>query len=201
MTQTDAVGTSRVGAGGWLFRALLVAGAGFMVYSWFAPWWSAKVSVIPGEDHMVLHPWGIDAVAQVRANTDEALYSMPFPGIFAGFMWTYLVVCMLALLASLFVTKRISLGRFKVPLAPVLIGVVGLTYLIAVGLAFGIGELKAGWSGANFVGNSTIKNAMTGTKIKMVAELKPGYWLAVGAGAVLVVLALLRGLFVGKPKA
>lgn len=200
MTQTDAVGTSRGGAGIWLFRVLLVAGAAFMVYSWFAPWWSAKVSVIPGQDHMVLHPWGIEAVAQVRANTDESLYSMPFPGIFAGFMWIYLAVCLLALVLSLFVGRQVSIGRIKLPLAAVLIGFVGLTYMIAVGLAFGIGELKAGWAGSNFIGNSTIKNAMTGTKIKMVADLKIGYWLALGAGGFLTVLSLLRFLFVGKSK-
>ncbi len=201
MTNTDAAGTSRGGTGAWIFRVLLVAGAAFMVYSWFAPWWSAKVSVIPGEDHMVLHPWGIEAVAQVRANADEALYSMPFPGLFAGFMWTYLAVCMLALAASLFVTRQLSLGRFKLPLAVVLIGLVGLSYMAAVGLAYGIGELKAGWAGANFLGTSQIKNAMTGAKIKMVSDLQIGYWLALGAGGVLVVLALLRGLFVGRPKA
>lgn len=198
MVQIDTQGTNRGGAGVWIFRALLVAGAAFMVYSWFSPWWSAKVSVLPGEDHMVLHPWGIEAVAQVRANTDESLFSMPFPQLFAGFMWTYLVVCMLALAASLFVTRRISIGRIKLPLAVVLIGVVGLSYMVAVGLAYGIGELKASWADANFIGTSMIKNAMSGTKIKMIAALKPGYWLALGAGAVLFVLALLRGLFVGK---
>ena len=57
-----------------------------MVYSWLAPWWSAKVSVIPGADHMILHPWGIEAVAQIRANADETQFSMPFPKVFAGLM-------------------------------------------------------------------------------------------------------------------
>lgn len=200
MTQTDAARTSRGGAGIWIFRALIVAGAAFMVYSWFQPWWSAKVSVLPGQDHMVLHPWGVEAAAQVRANTDETLFSMPFPGLFAGFMWTYLVICLLALAASLFLDRQISLGRLKLPLAVVLIAFVGLSYMAAVGLAYGIGELKAGWAGANFIGKSTITNAMTSTKVKMVSELKPGYWMALGAGGVLTVLALLR-LFVGRPRA
>jgi hypothetical protein len=111
MTQTDAVGTSRAGAGGWIFRALLIAGAAFMVYSWFSPWWSAKVAVIPGDDHLVLRPWGMEVAAQVRANADESLWSMPW--FFAPFMWTYLTVCMLALAASLFVDRQISLGRLK----------------------------------------------------------------------------------------
>lgn len=196
MAQTDVQGVDRGGAGVWIFRVLLVAGAAFMVYSWFAPWWSAKVSVIPGQDHLVLHPWGIEAVAQVRANADESLYAMPW--FFAPFMWTYLTVCMLALAASLFVKRRISLGRINLSLATVLIALVGLSYMAALGIAYGVGELRAGWAGTNFIGTSMMKNAMTGTKIKMVSDLQIGYWLAIGAGGVLFVLALLRGLFVGK---
>lgn len=198
--QTDMVGTTRGGVGVWIFRVLLVAGAAFMVYTWFSPWWSAKIAVIPGDDHLVLHPWGVEAVAQVRANIDESAFEMPFPGVFAGFMWVYLAVCMLALAASLFVDKRISLGRIKVPLAVILIGLVGLSYMAAVGLALGIGELKAGWAGANFIGKSNVLEPQSGAKIKMVSDLKIGYWLALGAGAVLFVLAPLRGLFVRKPK-
>lgn len=199
MVQTDAQSTGRGNVGVWIFRVLLVAGAAFMVYSWFSPWWSADVALVKGTDDLVLRPWGIEAVAQVRANADESLYAMPW--IFAPFMWTYLTVCMLALAASLFLNKQLSLGRIKVPLAVVLIGLVGLSYLVALGMAYGIGELKAGWAGSKFIGTSQIKQAMSGTKIKMVSDLRPGYWLAVGAGGALFVLALLRGLFVGKSDA
>lgn len=199
MVQTDAQGSKRGSAGVWIFRLLIVAGAAFMVYSWFAPWWSAKVSVIPGQDHLVLHPWGIEAVAQVRANADESLYTMPW--FFAPFMWTYLTVCMLALAASLFVNRQISLGRFRMSLPVLLIGLVGLSYLAAVGLAFGIGELRAGWAGTNFIGPSKFVEPQSGAKIKMVSDLRTGYWLALGAGAVLFVLAPLRRLFVGKSQA
>ena len=93
------VGTNRASAGVWIFRVLVVAAAAYMVSTWFAPWWGAKVAVLPGEDHLVLHPWGVEALAQIRANVDESLYSMPW--FFAPFMWTYLTVCMLALAASL----------------------------------------------------------------------------------------------------
>jgi hypothetical protein len=201
MTQTDTAGISRAGAGVWIFRALLVAGAAFMAYSWFQPWWSAKIAVIPGDNHLVLHPWGIEAVSQVRANVDVSLFSMPFPGLFAGFMWTYLAVCMLALAASLFVDRRVSLGPIKLPLAVVLIGLVGLSYMAAVGLAFGIGELKAGWAGTNFIGKSTFHEPQSDAMIKMVSGLRIGYWLALGAGGALFVLAVLRRVFVGKAKA
>jgi len=198
MAQVDAQVAIRGGSGVWAFRVLLVAAAGFMVYSWFTPWWSADIAVLPGEDHMVMRPWGIEVAAQVRANADESLWSMPW--IFTPFMWTYLAVCMLLLAVSLFVNRQVSVGRFKLSLAAVLIGLVGLSYLVAVGLAYGIGELRAESAGSNFIGKSTVKHAMTGNKVKMVSDLKDGYWLALSAGPALIVLALIRGLFVRKPK-
>lgn len=169
-----------------------------MVYSWFAPWWSATVAALPGKDHLVMRPWGVEVVAQVKASGDASLYSMPW--FFTPFMWTYLTVCMLALAASLFVARTISLGRISLPLAAVLIGLVGVSYMAAIGIAYGVGELKAGWAGAKFIGTSSVKNAMSGAKVKMVSDLQIGYWLALGAGALLFVLALLRGLFVGKSR-
>jgi hypothetical protein len=202
MVQTEAASTTRggVGIGVWIFRVLLVAGAAFMLYSWFQPWWSAKFAVVPGDNHLVLHPWGVDAVAQVRGNIDETAFEMPFPGLFAGFMWTYLGVCMLALAASLFVTRRFRLDPINLSLAMVLILLVGLSYMAAVGLALGIGELKAGWAGANFIGKSNVVEPASGAKLKMTSDLLIGYWMALGAGGVLTFLGLIRFLFVRKPK-
>jgi hypothetical protein len=193
------VGTNRASAGVWIFRVLVVAAAAYMVYTWFAPWWGAKVAVLPGEDHLVLHPWGVEAVAQIRANADESLYSMPW--FFAPFMWTYLTVCMLALAASLFVDRTVSIGRIKLPLATVLIGLVGVSYFACVSLAYAVGELRAGWAGSNFIGKSMIHNSTIDAKIKMTSALKIGYWLALYSGPALIFLALIRGLFVRKPKA
>jgi len=196
--QTDKVANGRGGTGVWIFRALLVAAAAFMVYSWFAPWWSATVAALPGKDHLVMRPWGVEVVAQVKASGDASLYSMPW--FFTPFMWTYLTVCMLALAASLFVTRSLSIGPIKLPVAVILIGLVGLSYMLALGVAYGVGELKAGWAGAKFIGTSSVKNAMSGAKVKMVSDLQLGYWLALGAGGVIFVLALIRGLFVGKSR-
>ena len=192
------VGTNRASAGVWIFRVLVVAAAAYMVYTWFAPWWGAKVAVLPGEDHLVLHPWGVEAVAQIRAYADESLYSMPW--FFAPFMWTYLTVCMLALAASLFVDRTVSIGRIKLPLATVLIGLVGVSYFACVSLAYAVGELRAGWAGSNFIGKSMIHNSTIDAKIKMTSALKIGYWLALYSGPALIFLALIRGLFVRKPK-
>ncbi|MEQ1770530.1 MAG: hypothetical protein ABL879_11880 [Devosia sp.] len=205
MTQTDAAsmtGATRgdAGVGVWIFRILVVAGAAFMLYSWFQPWWIGDVAVIKGENDLVLHPWGVEAVGQVRANIDESVFQMPFPSIFAGFMWVYLAVSMLALAASLFLTQRLSLGRINVSVAMVLVLLVGLSYAMAVGLALGIGTLKAGAAGANFIGKSNVLEPGSGAKLKMVSYLVTGYWLALAAGGFLTVVGLIRPLLVRRPK-
>ena len=205
MVQTDAASTTSrtpggVGVGVWIFRVLLVAGAAFMIYSWFQPWWSGDFAVIPGANDMVLHPWGVEAVSQVRTNVDVSLFSMPFPEVFAGFMWVYLGVCTLALAVSLFVTRRFRLGPINLSLAMVMILLVGLSYMAAVGIAYEIGWLKAGLSGANFIGKSNVVEPASGAKIKMTSDLLIGYWMALGAGGVLTLLGLVRFLFVRKPK-
>jgi hypothetical protein len=201
MMQADGVGTTRGRTGVWIFRVLLVAAAAFMLYSWLTPWWGSTVAVLKGQDHLLLRPWGVQVAPEVRANIDEKLFSMPFPAVFAGFMWVYLAVCMLALAASLVIERQVSIGRFKVPLAVVLIGLVGLSYMVAAGTAYGIGEIKADLGGIKFIGKSTFIEPQSDAKIKMVSALKIGYWLAVGAGGALTVLALLRGLFVGRSRA
>ena len=172
-----------------------------MLYSWFQPWWSADIAIIKGDSDMVLHPWGVEAAAMVRANMDESAFQMPFPQVFAGFMWVYLVVCVLALAASLFVKQRFRLGPITLSLPMILILLVGLSYMLAVGLAFGIGEVKAGAVGTNFIGKSTFTEPTSGAKIKMTSDLLIGYWLALSAGGVLTVLGLVRFLFVRSPKA
>jgi hypothetical protein len=198
MVQTDVQGATSSGAGVWIFRVLLIAGAAFMVYSWYTPWWGASIAVLPGDDHMLMRPWGIEVHGQVRANADPELWAMP--AIFEPFMWTYFAVCMLALALSLFISRRLSLGRFKLPVATLLILLVGLSYILAVVLAYVIGEWRAGMADSAFVGEATVTHAMTGNKVKMEGYLKMGYYYALAAGAVLVVIALLRGLFVRSPK-
>ncbi|MBX3560161.1 hypothetical protein, partial [Chelatococcus sp.] len=66
MTTAEATGTGGRSARIWLFRALVVIGAGLMLWSWFSPWWSAKISDLVGSDHIVLHPWGVEMVNEVR---------------------------------------------------------------------------------------------------------------------------------------
>lgn len=205
MAQTDAVSAtsttgSSAGIGAWIFRVLVVAGAAFMLYSWFQPWWTTDIAVIKGDVDMILHPWGVEAAAQVRNNLDESAFQMPFPQAFAAFMWVYLAVCMLALAASLFVTKRFRLGPINMSVAMLMILLVGLSYMAAVGLALGIGQMKAAASGVAFLGKGTYVEPVSEAKLKMVSQLEIGYWIALAAGGALTFIGLIRPLFVRRPK-
>jgi len=182
------------GTGAWIFRVLLVAAAAAMVYSWFSPWWVADIATIRGDQDMLLHPWGIEAVGQVRMGADPALYEMP--GFFGPFVWTYFGVAMLVLLASLFLNKHISIGRIRLPLAAVLIVLVGLSYLVAPAAAYVIGGMRASGLDMEFLGRSEYTDPMSNRKVRMDSALLPGFWYAIYAGIALVVLGLIRFLFV-----
>lgn len=193
MAHTDGVLTVGGGAGTWILRLLLVAAAALMVYSWFQPWWIGDIATIRGTDDLVLHPWGIDAVGPVRMASDPALYEMP--GFFKPFVWTYFGVAMLALLASLVVNMKIRLGPVRLPLATTLILLVGLSYLITVGLAYFIGDLRASGLDMNFVGRSEYTDPTSHRKVRMDSALQDGYWYALYAGVALFSLGIIRFLF------
>lgn len=199
MTNTGATWSAGGGAGAWIFRILLLAAAAFMVYSWFQPWWIADIQPIQGTDDMVLHPWGIDAVGQIRMGADPALYQMPW--FFAPFIWTYFGVAMLALVASLFLNKSVKVGPVRLPLAAVLILLVGLSYLLAVGLAYFIGDMRATAMDMKFIGRSNYTDPSSHRRVRMDSDLQPGYWFALYAGAALAVLGLVRFLFVRRWRA
>ena len=203
MAQTDAASTTSTTRGSvgileWIFRVLLVAGAAFMAYSWFQPWWSGDFVVIPGAPDMVLHPWGVDAVSQVSSNVDESSFELPYPQIAAVILWAYLVVCVLGLLVSLFWKGRLRLGPISVSWAMIIILLVGVTYAAAPGIAYEIGTLKAAASGAKFIGTSNVLEPATGARVKMTSQLELGFWLSIAAGGVLIFLGLVRFLFVRR---
>ncbi|MCB9992733.1 MAG: hypothetical protein H6873_03640 [Hyphomicrobiaceae bacterium] len=207
MTETNAAAASggfigtwlRASIWTWIFRILVVACAAAMAYTWFQPWWSADVAIIQGTDDLVLHPWGVEVVRQVRATADPALYTMP--DFFAPFTWTYFGLSMLAMAACLFLTWHISIGRIGISVAALLILAIGLSYLTAVGLAYYIGDMRAVSIDTHFIGRSSFTDPTTARKVQMVSQLRDGYWLALYAGIALVVLGLLRGVFIRWKKA
>jgi hypothetical protein len=84
------------------------------------------------------------------------------------------------------------------PLAAALIIAVGLSYLLAVGLAYWIGDMRATGMDMKFIGRSQFTDPTSHRKVRMESDLQPGYWYALYAGVSLVVLGLVRFLFVRK---
>lgn len=193
MAQSEAHGVARSGVAVWLYRGLVVAAAAAMAYTWYQPWWIADVAVIKGTDDLVLHPWGVEVVRQVRVQADPSLYEMP--AFFAPFTWVYFSAAMLALAASLFLNMRLRLGPIKMQLATALILIVGLSYIITVALAYGIGTLRAEAMEISFIGASEFVDPMSHRKMKMVSDLQVGYWYALYSGIALFALGLVRWLF------
>ncbi len=185
----------------WVFRVLVLGTAGFMVYTWLQPWWSAYIVELEVEA-VTIYAWQM----LVEMNGYEhwlAGYETAMPAWFFPFMWVYLGICMAALLFSMFASsaKGISIGkRIRISLPAALIAAVGVSYIVVVAAAVLTISMKAGdFYDAPLIG--TIHVAMSDFEASDVdVGLLPGFFLACAAGPLLIVLAALRNLIVGKPK-
>ena len=183
----------------WLFRGLVIVAAGLMLLSWFMPWWSADVLYFFLEKAIVIHPYGLEVCP-----VEEIAGVIPgaeMPAWFAPLMWAYLGVCLLSLLSSLFVgEKEFSLSKRRYKKAKLLIGGVGLSYIVVVVLAVIIAAIRTGdfW-GLRLQGYTFISLGYP-MESDLYARLLLGYWLACAVGPLLIVLALLRNKVIGKPK-
>ena len=180
----------------WTFRVLTLAAAGLMLLSWFMPWWQATIDAL-ADAAVKIRPWGLEH--NLGPDMAALLERGQMPAYFAPFMWTYLGVCMLALLLSLFAKERviISLGKLKLSLPQVLVGGVGLSYVVTliVMVIYASGRTPD-FYGIKFLGYTYIvwdEMASTG----VTAKLLPGYWLAWAVALLLIVLALLRNKIIG----
>jgi hypothetical protein len=96
--------------------------------------------------------------------------------------------------------KTFNLGKFKLSLPQVLIGGVGLSYILVVIIAFIVASIRVREIyGMHLIGTTFISfeppyesNVETGFRF--------GYWLAWGVGLLCIALALLRDKIIGKAK-
>jgi hypothetical protein len=186
------MGNSRV----WIFRFLLLAVTGLLVYSWFQPWWQASIEMV-ADDAAVIHPWGLET--NMPADVMTFVRGADMPGWFAPAMFTYLGIVIVALLASLFIAnKKIKLWKINVTLPGLLIGLSGFSYIVVVVLAVIVAAIRTGdYYYMKLLGNTLID---MGGEIQANANgyLLTGYWLACAAGPLLILLALLRNKIIGK---
>lgn len=181
----------------WLFGVLILAATGLFAYSWFQPWWGLDVEQLR-PDTVLVRPWG----EELYLGQWAASFDLPtMPSFFTPLMWAYFGICMILLLVSIFLTNR-NLGGTRLSMQQAILGLVGLSYIVAVGVAAAMISMNL----QSFeVDGVTVP--LQGTVIldfgdpwvsSATSSLRSGYWLALGAGLLLVVLALLRGPIVGR---
>ncbi len=187
----------------WLFRVLVLASGGFLLYSWLAPWWSAFIRELPGKEHMVIRPWGLELDNVLDPYMDLAA-GWELPSWFPQAMWAYLGIVIAVLLFSLWAKDkdiRIWKAGFKLP--SLIIGVAGFSYIVVLVTAAIVATIKTGdVLDMQLIGTTAIAleggTGEAGSSGFIVADALLGYWLAWGAGTLLIVLALLRNKIIGK---
>lgn len=181
----------------WLFRFLVLVGTGLMLYTWFQPWWQAYVVELD-VNTVTIYPYNMEVI---KGDYPEwfAGFDTAMPAWFFTFMWVYLGIGVAALLYSLFASeKRVGLGRFSWSLPQVLVGGVGLSYVVIVATAVVTIAIRSGefydtpLMGSVFISFSESEESFVDTGLKF------GYWLACGVGPFLVLLALFRNRIIGR---
>ncbi len=181
-----------------VFGVLTLTGIGLLLYSWFQPWWQARIVALD-QIAVIIRPWGL--VSYMPAEYSKWLVGAEMPSWFAPLMWGYLGISVGALVYTLFVGyERIALGKFRIPVPKLLIGGVGLSYIVFVLVCVAVIAIRAKeFYGASVMGSvfvSMSDHEMSDVDTRLLA----GYWLAAGVGPLLVALAIFREKILGKRK-
>jgi len=181
----------------WKFNILVMAAAFVMIASWLLPWWTANIEAL-GNDVVQIHPWGLEVDPRLGGFT-VFIKGATLPSWFAPSMWIYFGLCMIALLVSLCVrAKPIVLGRFKIHLSRLLVGGVGVSYIVAAVIAVIYLSIRL---------KAFFETPLQGRKPVDLGEamrtyvntsLLLGYYLTHFAGLFLLALALLHKKIIGE---
>lgn len=180
-----------------LFGVLTLGGAVLFLASWFMPWWQAWIVYLK-QVALYIRPWGAESFLPPEYEASISGYEMP--AFFALFMWAYFAVFMIMLIYSVIApsSTRIGIGKLSLPLPTALVLGVGISYIVCIVIAYFVMQMRVSeYFNASL--NGTIYIAIDeGHKSNVDTSLLPGFYLAAVTGPVLVILALLRGLIVGK---
>ncbi len=182
----------------WLFRVLVLASGGLLLYSWFQPWWSAYAIGYPGKEHLLIRPWGLEVDKTIIGPYLGSVTGWEMPALLTPAMWTYLAIAIAALLFSLWAKdKDLKFWKVRSTLPSWTIGIVGFSYIVVLVTMVIVAAIKTGEVvGMKLIGSTVL--SVAGDTGPMVADLQLGYWLAYGAGTLLIVLALLRNKIIGQ---
>jgi hypothetical protein len=168
----------------WVFRIIVAAMAGLIIYSFFTPWWTINVQIDPDSgalpqvpDVVRIYAYGLRSELTQNENMVEPFLTPPYQTVAA---YVFLGVSLLLILFSTWL--RGVKGQL-------LLGISGLVY-IGYGLGFFL-MLKKGLDSMSGIvwpmqGQFYIQASLITT------DLKPALAYLVIAGGALVLLALLR---------
>jgi hypothetical protein len=183
----------------WLFRGLVIIAAGLMLLSWFRPWWICTVDAIYmlNQGLIKIRPWGLEhnlgSFAGHIAGSDMPVWFTPLA-------WAYLGICIAALLFAAWIKEKVIrlIGR-NFNLSRLIIGAVGISYIMVAVIAFVYAKIRTAEFGVNFLGYTYFQvDPHAGGYGDLNANLCWGYWLAYVVGLILIALALLRNKILGK---
>lgn len=182
-------------AGAWIYRGLVVVGAGLLLFSWFMPLWGLDIEMLRPDAVLVQH-WGEELFIGAWAD----VFDIPkMPSFFPVLMWIYLAIAIALLLASLVLPERpFTLVGIRLSVPQAIIGFVGISYIVyvvvaAIVIAYNLGQFEVAEGGVTtpLQGDVTLDFGDLYVS-KATSSLRLGYWLSLGAGIFLVALALLR---------
>jgi hypothetical protein len=181
----------------WVFRILVAAAAGLMLVTWFLPWWNMDVEGFSYKA-LQIRPWGL-VMSQKMTSFAILMKGAELPVWFPSFMWTYLALCMIALLVGMFVRgKEFRFGKLKFTLSHLLVGGVGLSYIVA-GLVAAVyaGMRMQNSFGVALQGRTHIELGDPLTTY-VNTSLQPGWYLIFVTGILFLVLAIFRDKITGE---
>ncbi len=150
----------------------------------------------PSPYDVIIRPWTLIADLQ---DMQSAIKDAFLPVWFAPMMWIYFSLAILALLVSLFVKDKIlNIWKVKMTLPSFLISFVGISYVIVVVVAAIFAAIKTGeYFGVKLIGESYV-NLGGQYASQIVANWRPGYWIACAVGPLLLLAGLLRNRIIGS---
>ncbi len=188
------------GVRSWIFRVLVLLAGGLMVYSFLQPWWFTEIYELRKVVAEV-YPYGLwydPAAIGIFTNQVEA---QNMPAWFTSVMWVYFGIAVAAILVGLFIkSKGFTIGKLRIGVPNLIIGIVGFSYIVvALAAVYMISTKTAALFDTPFRGFFYL-DLGGGMASGGQSDILIGYWLACAAGALLLVLALVRNLIVGKDR-
>lgn len=183
----------------WLFRGLTVIAAALMVVSFILPWWSSFIDEIQVTVAKIF-PYGLWLDIDEIGGYTYYIPGYELPVWFTPVMWTYLGLCIVALIFSLFAKeKTIKLGKLNMTLPQFLVGFVGLSYLVVDIVFVIVATVRVGsyFDGMPLLGEHYIvlDYPVAGYAY---SQFEIGFYLSIGVGLLLIILSLLRNRIIGK---